>query len=67
MKNLTFTQTLRDAINGFEMGHNELSRRSHVPQPMITRFANGKDIRLATADRLAAVLGIFVTRRKAAK
>jgi len=61
----TFTKLLRDAINEYEPGHSELGRRTKVAQPMITRFANGKDIRLSTADRLAAHLGIAATRQKA--
>jgi plasmid maintenance system antidote protein VapI len=60
----SLTKLLRTAIAEFEPGHNELARQSGVPQPTITRFVNGADIKLSTVDKLAAHLGIGFTRRK---
>jgi plasmid maintenance system antidote protein VapI len=67
MKPLSFTDALRTSILEFEGGHNELARRTKVPQPTITRFVNGADMMLSTADRLAGYLGVRVARDKSAK
>jgi len=58
MKTPTFTHVLRVAIKAFPGGHNELSRRTGVSQPAVTRFVNGSDMLLSRADKLAAYLGI---------
>jgi len=49
--------TLRDAINRSGESANAISRATGVPQPTITRFLAGADMKLSTAARLAAYLG----------
>jgi hypothetical protein len=56
----TLSSLLRDLITECGMGHNELSRKSGVPQPTISRFAAGADLRLSTADKLLKHLGISI-------
>jgi predicted transcriptional regulator len=63
MKAKSLSAVLRSAIAEFEPGQNELARKTGVAQPVISRFAAGKDIRLETADKLAAFLGIVASRR----
>ena len=41
-----------------------IERESGVPQPMMTRFVNGFDIRLMTADKLAEYFGLELQPRK---
>ena len=52
---------LRKAIQASEMSINALAQASGVSHPIILRFLSGeRDIRLATADKLAATLGVRV-------
>src|SRR5688572_4488261 len=44
---------LRRAIAVSGISHNELARQTKIPQPTITRFVNGQDMRLSNADRVA--------------
>jgi plasmid maintenance system antidote protein VapI len=58
---------LREAVAGFEGGHNELARLTGIPQSTITRFINGADIRLSNASRFALYLGFTLNRDDPAK
>lgn len=49
---------LRKAIQNSGLSANELARRTGVPQPTITRFLAGADMRLSTAAKIAAYLGL---------
>lgn len=51
-------QSLRTAIAHSGMGHNELARAVDIPQPTITRFLNGADMKLSTAAKLAEYFGL---------
>jgi predicted transcriptional regulator len=42
---------------------NELARRTGVPQPTITRFLNGADMKLSTASKIAAQLGLALVKK----
>ena len=64
MKTKTISDVLRAAIADFEPGQNELARKTGVAQPVISRFVAGLDIRLATADKLAAFLGVIASRKR---
>jgi hypothetical protein len=50
--NATLAEILRNEICLFEGGHNELSRKTRIPQPTISRFVRGHDLKLATAQKL---------------
>lgn len=50
--------TLRQAIRDSGQSANELAETTGVPQPTITRFLAGADMRLSTAQKLAAYLGL---------
>lgn len=50
--------TLRAAIRNSGKSANELAKATGVPQPTITRFLAGADMRLSRADKLAAHLGL---------
>ncbi len=64
----SLAEQLREQIRLSEMSANALARESGVPQPMITNFLNGKDIRLETANKLAAYFGLSLQpARKASK
>ncbi len=52
---------LRKAIEASELSIHALAQASGVSHPIILRFLSGeRDIRLATADKLAATLGVRV-------
>lgn len=54
------SEILRKAIDACGLSVNELARQSEIPQPMLTRFINGKDIRLNTAEKLARFFGLIL-------
>jgi transcriptional regulator with XRE-family HTH domain len=55
------TDVLRKAIKNSEKNVSQLAKEAGVSHPVILRFLSGeRDIRLATADKLATALGITV-------
>ena len=55
---MTISDDLRHAIRNSGKSVTAIAKESGVPQPMLTRFMNGQDLRLATVDKLAAQLGL---------
>jgi plasmid maintenance system antidote protein VapI len=55
---MTISDDLRDAIRDSGKSVTALAKECGVPQPMLTRFVNGKDVRLETANKLAAYFGL---------
>jgi plasmid maintenance system antidote protein VapI len=51
-------EQLRDKIRDSGKSVNQLAAECGVPQPVLTRFLNGKDIRLETANKLAAYFSL---------
>jgi predicted transcriptional regulator len=51
-------EALRKAIWESGISACELARRTGVPQPTITRFLADADMRLSTAAKIAAYLGV---------
>ncbi len=50
---------LKNAIEGSNLSVYEISKRAKVAPIVVSRFLSGeRDIRMATADRLARVLGL---------
>ena len=47
--NLSYEDALRDLIS--VMGITEFSKFSKVPQPRVTEFVSGKDVKASTLDR----------------
>jgi len=63
-KSSTIAHALRDAIKRNRKTAFQIAKESGVSHPIILRFLSGeRDIRLATADKLAAVLGVEVVRK----
>jgi transcriptional regulator with XRE-family HTH domain len=61
MKTAQISAVLRKAIEASEMTMHGIAKASGVSYPIIFRFMSGeRDIRLATADKLATTLGIKV-------
>jgi predicted transcriptional regulator len=56
--------TLREAIRKSGKSANKLADATGVPQPTITRFLAGADMKLSTAEKIAAYLGFELKRRK---
>lgn len=56
--------TLREAIRNSGLSASEIARNTGVPQPTITRFLAGADMKLETASKIAAYLGLELKRRK---
>ncbi len=55
----SLSETLKRAIQESEMTVYEIARGAHVSQIIISRFLSGeRDIRMATADKLANSLGL---------
>lgn len=58
------SDALRRAIRGSKKSVNQLAKDAGVSHPVILRFLSGeRDIRLATADKLATTLGITITHK----
>jgi transcriptional regulator with XRE-family HTH domain len=53
---------IREAIEASGLAQAELSRRSGVPQPVISRFLSGDVAKSSTLDRLCEVISIEVSR-----
>lgn len=56
--------TLRKAITDSGISANELARLTGVPQPTITRFLLGRDMRLSRAQRIATHFGLKLVKSK---
>jgi transcriptional regulator with XRE-family HTH domain len=55
---------LRDAIHESGLSANALADEAGVPQQTISRFLLGADMKLSTAQRLAAFLNLELVERK---
>jgi plasmid maintenance system antidote protein VapI len=55
---MSLADVLRKAIENSGKPLTGLARECGVPQPMLTRFMAGYDIRLATAEKLADYFGL---------
>lgn len=53
---------LRDKIRASGLTGMELAKLTGVPQPRISVFMSGKDIRLSTAQRIADHFGLVLTK-----
>ena len=55
----SLSETLRHAIRESNQPANEIAEKAHISQLVLSRFLAGeRDIHMATADRLAEVLGL---------
>ena len=57
-------EVLRTAIRECGISATELASKTGVPQPTITRFLNGADMMLQTAQRIAAYLNLELVEKK---
>jgi transcriptional regulator with XRE-family HTH domain len=55
---MSLSEQLRDKIRASGKSANQLAREIGIPQPTITTFLNGSDVRLETANKLAAYFGL---------
>jgi len=55
----TLPEILRDLIRKSGLTLSEISRKTKIPQPRLTVFMQGKDIRLLTADKLATFFKVW--------
>lgn len=53
-------ERLRRAIRASGLSQGELARRTKITQPALNLFVNGRDIKLATAEKLFAFFGMNV-------
>jgi plasmid maintenance system antidote protein VapI len=63
----TLADSLRLAIRESGQSATALADKTGVPQPTITRFLAGADMKLETAGRIAKHLGLELKTRKRAK
>jgi plasmid maintenance system antidote protein VapI len=56
-KRKSIGDVLREAIKGTGKSAEKIAVVTGVPRPTITRFLAGADMRLSTAEKLAAYLG----------
>jgi len=63
-KRQTMTDQLRAAVHDSGFSINHIATGANIPQPVLQRFISGErqNIRLDTADRLAAYFGMRLTR-----
>lgn len=57
-------ETLRNAIRKSGESANALAQATGVPQPTITRFLAGADMKLETASKIAVYLGLELKAKK---
>jgi len=58
----SLSEALRHAIRESERSVYQISKEAGISQIMVSRFLSGeRDIRMATADKLAGVLGLKLT------
>ena len=56
-----FSESLREAIEQSSMTVYQICKQAGISQTMVSRFLSGeRDLRMASADRLASVLGLKV-------
>jgi hypothetical protein len=55
---MAITDELRKAIAASNKNLSVIAEESGIPQPMLHRFVAGKDLRLATAEKLAVYFGL---------
>jgi plasmid maintenance system antidote protein VapI len=61
----TLADQLRAALVASDLSHYRISKDTGISQPVVTRFINGdRDLRLETAGKLAAYLGMRLTEAK---
>lgn len=58
---MAISDLLRQAIRDSGVSANALAKACDVPQPTISTFLLGKDIRMKSADKLAAYFGLTLT------
>lgn len=69
----TLSELLRNAVRGTELPLDRIAKAAGIGTPILWRFMeDGKDIRLQSAEKLAAYLGLTLApvakpRKKAAK
>ena len=57
------SQVLRDALRASEKSMYQIAQDAGVSQNVVSRFLSGaRDIRMATADKLAAALGLTLAK-----
>jgi plasmid maintenance system antidote protein VapI len=55
---MTPSERLRQSIRECKKSANQIARETGISQPTITTFLNGRDLRMETADKLAAYFGL---------
>ncbi len=62
-KRQTLTDQLRAAVRDSGLSINHIANGAYIPQPVLQRFASGDrdNLRLDTADKLAAYFGMRLT------
>lgn len=59
---MTNSEILRREIERSGLPVAVIAVEARIPQPTLSRFVNGKDLRLTTADKLAAYFGLELMR-----
>jgi DNA-binding Xre family transcriptional regulator len=59
----SFADVIRAEVDGQEWSARALATEADVPQPTVTRFLNGADIRLSNVEKLCKVLGLQLSKR----
>lgn len=57
----TLAKAIRDALLATGKSHNAIARETGIPQPTITRFLNGRDVRVSIASALADYAGLALS------
>ena len=57
-------EVLRNAIKRKGVSAYAIARDTGVPQPTVTRFINGADMKLSTASKIAAYLGLELRKKR---
>jgi hypothetical protein len=61
---MDFAENLRGVIRESGISQCQLAKRAGVPQPAISNFMSGRDIKLETFNRMAAVMGFELKHKR---
>lgn len=63
-EDMDFAEQLREIIRESGVSQLQLAKQAGVPQPAISNFMSGRDIKLQTYNRLALIMGVETTHKR---
>lgn len=64
---MPISDVIREAVKASGKSLNEIARETGIPQPTISRFVLGADLRVSNVDKLAEYFGLQLYGKKSTK